>query len=71
MKCAHAAAAFEYLEGHVGDVDQLVVSEGQHVEEAQLCEGSRLDLLHTVVVQMQLLQGGEAVKGLLQQSGQR
>lgn len=60
-----------YLEGHVGDVNQLVVGEGQQVEEAQLCEGSRLDLFHTVMVQMQLLQGGEAVKGLLHQSGQR
>lgn len=55
-----------YLEGHVGDVNQPVVGESQHVEEAQLCEGSGLDLLHMVVVQMQLLQGGQAVKGLLQ-----
>lgn len=46
----------EYLEGHVGDVNQLVVGEGQHVEEAQLCEGSRLDLLNTIMVQMQLFQ---------------
>lgn len=42
------------------------MGEGQHVEEAELCEGSRLDLFHAVVVQMQLLQGGEPVKGLLQ-----
>lgn len=55
----------EYLKGHVGDVNQLVVGECQHVEEPKLCEGSRLDLLHTVMIQMQLLQGGEAVKGLL------
>lgn len=41
----------EYLEGHVGDVNQLVVGESQHVEEAELCEGSRLDLLHAIVVQ--------------------
>lgn len=46
------------------------MGEGQHVEEAKLCEGSRLDLLHTVMIQMQLLQGGEAIKRLLQQSGQ-
>lgn len=55
----------QYLEGHVGDVNQLVVAEVQHVEEAELCEGSRLNLFHTVVVQMQLLQGGEPVKGFL------
>lgn len=61
----------EHLEGHVGDVNQLVVGEGQHVEETELGEGSGLDLLHAVMVQMQLFQGGEAVKGLLQQSGQR
>lgn len=42
----------------------------QHVEEAQLCEGSRLDLLHAVMVQMQLLQGGQPVKGFLQRSGE-
>lgn len=61
---------FDHLEGHVGDVNQLVVGEGQHVEEAELCEGSRLDLLHTVMIQEQLLQGGEAIERLLQQSGQ-
>lgn len=56
-----------YLEGHVGDVNQLVVVEGQHVEEAELGEGSRPNLLHAVVLQMQLLQGGETIKGLLQE----
>lgn len=61
----------EYLEGHVGDINQLIVGESQHVEETKLCEGSRLDLLYTVMVQIQLLQGREAVKGLLRQSGQR
>lgn len=61
----------EYLEGHVGDINQLIVGESQHVEETKLCESSRLDLLYTVMVQIQLLQGREAVKGLLRQSGQR
>lgn len=56
----------EYLEGQVGDVYELVVSDGQHVEETKLGEGSRLDLLHAVVVQLELFQGGEAIKGLLQ-----
>ena len=59
------------LEGHVGDVDQLVVCEGEHVEEAQLSEGPKSDLLNTVVFQLQLLQGGEAVKGLLVMEGGR
>jgi len=45
------------------------VGEGQHVEETELREGSGPDLLHAVVVQVQLLQGGEAVKGFLQQLG--
>lgn len=58
---------FEYLKGHVWDVNQLVVGESQHIQEAQLCESPRLDLLDTIIVQMQLLQGGEAVKGFLQQ----
>lgn len=62
---------FDHLEGHVGDVNQLVVGEGQHVEEAELCESSRLDLLYTVMLQVQLLQRGEAIEGLLQQSGQK
>ena len=47
----------EYLEDHVGDVNQLVVGEDQHVEEAELCEGSRLDFLNAIMVQKQLLQG--------------
>lgn len=46
------------------------MGKSQHVEEAQLCEGSRLDLLHTVMVQMQLFQGGQPIKGFLQRSGQ-
>lgn len=46
------------------------MGKSQHVEEAQLCEGSRLDLLHAVVVQMQLFQGGQPIKGFLQRSGQ-
>lgn len=33
-------------------------------------EGSWLDLLHSIMVQMQLLQGGQPIKGLLQRSGQ-
>lgn len=41
------------------------MAEVQHVEEAKLCEGSRLNLFHTVVVQMQLLQGGEPIEGFL------
>lgn len=45
-----------YLEGHVGDVDQLIVREGEQVEEAQLRESSRLDLLHAVTVDHELLQ---------------
>lgn len=57
----------EYLEDHVRDVNQLVVGYGQCVEEAELCEGSRLDLLDAIVVKTQLFQGGETVKGLLQQ----
>lgn len=55
-----------HLKGHVGDVNQVVVGEAQHVEEAELCEGSGLDLLDTITIQVQLLQGGEAIKGLLQ-----
>ena len=42
------------------------MAEGQHVEETELHEGSWLDLLHTVMVQMQLLLGGETIKRLLQ-----
>lgn len=57
------------LEGHVGDVDQLVVGQGQQVEEAQLGEGPRLDLLHPVVVDEQLLQGSQSVKRLLSNRG--
>lgn len=47
----------QYLEDHVGDVNQLVVGEDQHIEEAKLCEGSRLDFLNSIMVQIQLLQG--------------
>lgn len=42
------------------------MSDGQHVEETKLREGSRLDLLYVVVFQVKLFQGGEAIKGLLQ-----
>lgn len=59
-----------YLKGHVGNVHELVTGESQHVEEAQLREGSRLDLLHAVVIQVQLLQGGQPIEGLLQRPGQ-
>lgn len=45
-----------YLEGHVGDVDQLIVCDGKQVEEAQLRESSGLDLFHTVTVDHELLQ---------------
>ncbi len=65
MSAAASLHLCQYLEGHVGDVNQLVVGEGHHVEETELCEGSGLDLLHAVMVQMQLLQGGEAIKRLL------
>lgn len=54
-----------YLEGHVGDVDQLVVCKGEQVEEAELRESSRLDLFHAVTVDHELLQRGQTVKGLL------
>lgn len=47
------------------------MSDGQHVEETKLREGSRLDLLHAVVFQVKLFQGGEAIKGLLQYQEQR
>lgn len=43
------------LKGHVGYVNQLVVCKCQHVEEPELCKGSRLDLLHTIMVQIKLL----------------
>lgn len=59
MKCdVHVCwgnVSAEHLEGHVGDINQLVVGESQQVEEAELHEGSRLDLLHAVMVQIQLL----------------
>lgn len=45
-----------YLEGKVGDVDQPIVRDGEQVEEAQLRESSRLDLLHTVAINHKLLQ---------------
>lgn len=51
-----------YLESHVGDVDQLVVREGEQVEEAELRESSRLDLFHAVTVDHELLQRGQAVE---------
>jgi len=44
------------------------VGEAQRVEEAELREGSRLDLFDMITVQMQLLQGREAVKRFLKQS---
>ena len=53
---------FVYLEGHVGDVDQLVVCDREKVEEAQLRERPRLDLVHTVAVNNKLLQRGQAIK---------
>lgn len=54
-----------HLEGQVRDVDQLVVSQGEQVEEAELGESSRLDLFHSVTVDHELLQRGQSVKGLL------
>lgn len=42
------------------------MGKSQRVEEAQRREGSRLDLLHAVMVQVQLLQGGQPIKGFLQ-----
>ena len=45
-----------HLEGHVGDVHQLIVRKGEQVEESQLRESSRLDLLHAVTVDHKLLQ---------------
>ena len=59
------------LEGHVGDVDQLVVCEGEQVKESQLGKGSWLNLLHTVTVDQELLQRSEAVEGLLEKKGDR
>lgn len=47
-----------HLKGHVGDVDQLVVCQGEQVEEAKLGEGSGLDLFHSVTVDHELLQRG-------------
>ena len=58
-----------YLEGHVGDVHQLVVCEGEQVEEAELRESSGLNLLHPVTVDQELLQRGQAVKRLLDSQG--
>ena len=54
-----------YLEGHVGNVDQLVVCEREQVEEAQLGESSGLDLFHAITVDHELLQRGQAIEGLL------
>lgn len=51
-----------HLKGHVGDVDQLVVCKGEQVEEAELRESSRLDLFHSVAVDHELLQRGQAIK---------
>lgn len=45
------------LEGHVGDVHEPVVCKGEQVEGAYLREGPRLDLLHAIVVDQELLQG--------------
>lgn len=56
---------FVNLKGQVGDVDQLVVCQGEKVEEAKLRESSRLDLFHSISVDQELLQGGESVKRLL------
>lgn len=53
---------FCYLEGHVGDVDQLVVCKGEQVEEAELRESSGLDLFHAITVDHELLQRGQAVE---------
>lgn len=53
---ARCSSAEGYLEGHVGDVAQLVVCEGEKVQEAQLGERSRLDLLQTVVVHQEPLE---------------
>lgn len=53
---------FGYLEGHVGDVDELVVRDGEQVEEAQLRESPRLDLFHTVPVNHELLQRGQTIE---------
>ncbi|TNN51376.1 hypothetical protein EYF80_038413 [Liparis tanakae] len=66
----HVGHAALYLEGHVGDVDQPVVGERQQVEEAQLREGSGLDLLHAVTVHHELLQRGQAVQRLLGSRGE-
>lgn len=46
---------YVYLEGEVGNIDQLVVCEGEQVEESQLGESSRLNFFHTVVVDHKLL----------------
>lgn len=54
-----------HLKGQVGDVDELVVCQGEKVEEAKLRESSRLDLFHSVSVDQELLQGGESVERLL------
>lgn len=45
-----------YLEGHVGDVNELIVCDGEQVKETQLRKCSWLDLLYTVTVDEQLLQ---------------
>lgn len=47
---------YVYLEGHVGNVDQLVVCEGEQVEKTQLGESSRLNFFHAVTVDHELLQ---------------
>ena len=59
-----------YLKGHVGDVDQLVVCEGEQVEEAELRERPGLDLFHTITIEHELLQRGQSIEGLLDRGGQ-
>lgn len=60
-----------YLKGHVGDVDQLVVCEREQVEEAELGESSRLDLLHSVTIDHELFQRGQSIEGLLDSQNRR
>lgn len=62
LRCFCVGELCEYLEGHVRDVHQLVVCQGEQVEEAELRESSRLDLFHSITVDHKLLQGGQAVE---------
>lgn len=52
----HFVMLYVYLEGEVGNIDQLVVCEGQQVEETQLGESPRLNFFHAVVVDHKLLE---------------